>query len=248
MTFLFLSINAQHTEEYYFTIYSEHLEEQRNVWVSLPKYYHQNNYECHTLYVLDGDSQRAGETFRAIRNELFESGGYIEPLIIVGIEQKRRSYELSPNGKTGKKFYSFIDNELIPQIDSTFNTNTNRIIAGHSLGGYYALYVWMQNEKVSSCMAFSPAIFNKEGKIIEDLEEYLKKSQPKGTIYINNGTDSHVEQKIKKYIPKFLEVLDTKLVNSELLQYKEYEGHGHNFTPIVGLTDGLLHHLSLIHI
>ena len=244
IAFITLNINAQYTEEFYFTIDSEHMEEERNIWVSLPKYYNQNKYDCHTLYVLDGDSYRSGETFRAIRNELFESGGYIEPLIIVGIEQKRRSYELSPYGKTGAKFSAFLSNEVIPLIDSKFQTNGNRIIAGHSLGGYYALHIWMTNKDINSCLAFSPAIFNKEGKIIDDINEYLTTNQPSGTIYINNGTDSHVEKRIKKYIPELLKVFETKLDNSEMLQYKEYLGHGHNFTPIVGLTDGLLHHFS----
>ena len=244
LIFMSLSIKAQFTEELYFTIDSEHLEEPRNIWVSLPKFYNENKYNCHTLYVFDGDLKRSGETLRSIRNELFESGGYIEPLIIVGIEQNRRSYELNPYGKTGKKFSSFVNQEVIPLIDSRFRTNSNRIIAGHSMGGYCALYMWMEHDSFNSCMAFSPAVFNNNGQIIEDLNELLASQEAKGTIYINNGTVGDVENKIKNYIPELLEVLESKLVHPNNLLYNEYEGFGHNFTPIVGFADGLLHHFS----
>ena len=131
-----------------FRIKSEHLDQERSIWISLPKYYAENKYQCHTLYLLDADQIQSSQTIKSIRNQLFENGGYIQPLIIVGITQINRSRELSPYGKTGAKFLRYINEEVIPLIDSTFNTIPDRIIAGHSLGGYFALHTWMASIKM----------------------------------------------------------------------------------------------------
>lgn len=237
-------MHAQYIEEFHFKVESAILGETREVWVSLPKYYHENSYRCHTLYLLDGDSHQSSQTIRAIRNELFERGGYIRPLIIVGIEQKRRSHELSPYGETGKKFLDFIELELVPSIDSSFNTNEDRIIAGHSMGGYFSLNVWMNSEQFNSCFAFSPAIYNQENKITKDLEAYLRLQKPKGVVYVNNGTEGTTENLIQEYIDELKDAFAQYGTAHLFFQYKEYEGYGHNFTPIVGMTDALLFHFS----
>ena len=237
-------LNGQQSEPLVQTIYSDYLETERAIWISFPKNSDGKKTPCHVLYLLDGDQIQMSETIRAIRNNLFESGGYIRPLIIVGIEQVNRSRELSAGGKTGLKFFDFIDKEVIPFIDGNYNTVNDRIIAGHSLGGYYALSVWMKSDKISSCFAFSPAIFNKENKISKDLDTYLTISKPKGLVYVNVGTESNVEQKIQKYMPELSRVFKKHESDTLLYHFKEYEGYGHNFTPIVGITDGLLFHFA----
>ena len=227
-----------------FRIKSEHLDQERSIWISLPKYYAENKYQCHTLYLLDADQIQSSQTIKSIRNQLFENGGYIQPLIIVGITQINRSRELSPYGKTGAKFLRYINEEVIPLIDSTFNTIPDRIIAGHSLGGYFALHTWMASIKFNSCFAFSPAIYYKENRITADLGDYLNREHPKGILYINNGTESITELRIKKYISDLTKTFHSNASDSLFFKYKEYEGYGHNFTPIVGTTDGLLFHFS----
>jgi len=237
-------IFSQYQTEHRFTINSNHLDDTREVWVSLPKYYHQNKYKCHTLYLFDGDNIQSNETIKAIRNELFECGGYIEPLIIVGVEQKVRNRELSPYGSRGKVFQEFIESELIPCIESSYSTNGDRIIAGHSLGGYYALHLWMKSNLFSSCFAFSPAIYNNENRITKDIVEYLEANQPKGHVYVNNGTQGNTERRIKEYIEELKSAFTTHGNQDLYFKYDEHEGQGHNFTPMLGLADALLFHFS----
>lgn len=231
-------------QEQSFTIYSKYLQEERSFWVSLPKHYDVQQYACHALYVFDADEQQSSQTYKAIRNQLFEVGQYIRPLIIIGIEQKNRSRELQPHQKKGKQFSNFVEKEVVPFIDSVYNTIPDRIIAGHSLGGYFALNTWMQSELFRACFAFSPAIYCDDNRIRSDLDNYFKNKRPKGLLYVNHGTEGRTESEIQKYIPAFNKVLNQNKNDSLLYQYKVYQNYGHNYTPIVGLTDALLFHFS----
>ncbi len=232
------------TDTFHMTIQSEHLDQDQTIRVSLPKNYQSKRLKCHTLCLLDGDVLGMATTIRAIRDELFESGGYIQPLIIVGIEQIHRSRELNPYGKTGQKFFSFIDHELIPRVDSMYHTLPDRIISGHSLGGYFALHTSLKSSKINSCFAFGQSIFNRENQITSNLREHLDSTQVKGTVYVNNGTEGSTEKKIKGYISELINVFHQNSSSALDFQYKEYEGYGHNFTPVVGMTDVLLLHFS----
>lgn len=247
LSFLFINTNiilSQHTDRDLHTIYSEYLEEDRSFWVSTPQYYEHRMDRCHVLFMFDGGNIRPSETAISIRNELYENGGFIEPLIIVGINHKNRSHEMNPLNEIGPNFLKFVSEEVVSFIDSTYNTLPDRIISGHSLGGYFALHAWMNTTVFNSCFAFSPAIFNNENTITPLLKQYIKTQRPKGLVYMNNGTESETEQNIQTYIGDLTRVFKKNQNDTLLFKYREYEGYGHYFTPIVGLTDGLLFHFS----
>ncbi len=137
-------------------LYSEILDEERELWVSLPRSYHDSLYvqsSYPVLYLLDPDYHFFSMV--AVREAL--TGGlynYMPEMIIVGITNTDRSRDLTPTNSavihSGKKihttsggadnFLSFIENELIPFVDSKYRTNNYRILNGHSFGGLFTLY------------------------------------------------------------------------------------------------------------
>ncbi len=104
---------------------------------------------------------------KATMDELINSG-QIEPMIVVtpdaGNNLKGSFYTNSfPPGDTSRSYagrmQDFITNEVVPFIDSAYNTYTDRAhrgISGHSMGGYGAIKIAMlRNSLFSSASAMS---------------------------------------------------------------------------------------------
>ncbi len=72
-------------------------------------------------------------------------------------------YEMAVSGGADK-FLSFVTKELLPNTDKAYRTDTaNRILAGHSLGGYFTLYALQQqlegkHNGFSSYISASPSL------------------------------------------------------------------------------------------
>lgn len=106
---------------------------------------------------------------------LMQNGG--DGVIVVGVAcgstNARRNHELTPDlgklssavgGDTsyqnggGKVFSDFVTDKVIPYVESNYNTNSIRGIAGSSSGGIEAFYIGMENmDKFSYIGALSPA-------------------------------------------------------------------------------------------
>lgn len=104
------------------------------------------------IYVLDGESQFLNTVSTVDFLSSAPLGNDLMPRsIVVGIPNTNRNRDLSPikgviaNDSTtleitggGKKFLNFITQELIPYVDSQYETSEHRTIIGHSLGGLLA--------------------------------------------------------------------------------------------------------------
>lgn len=112
----------------------------------------------------------------------YEKAGLLPPLILVGVGYKSfeamdslrvRDYlypsalpadELKAPGG-GEQFRQFLNQELLPSIDSTYRTLAqNRTLLGHSFGGYFALYTLLSQAKsktqaFQNFVAASPAVW-----------------------------------------------------------------------------------------
>jgi hypothetical protein len=107
------------------------------------------------LLVLDGFWY--GDMTAQIMDELLEEGT-MPKCLMVSIDYvggsgpyKRFSDLVYPfpdadEERKGDKFYQFLTQELMPEIESTYPTDTTRrTLLGHSLGGYFALYSLFDN-------------------------------------------------------------------------------------------------------
>ncbi|MEE9430958.1 MAG: alpha/beta hydrolase-fold protein [Melioribacteraceae bacterium] len=152
------------------TITSKVLEKEFELFISFPKNYTtKDTINYPVLYVLDGKF-----TFRAFKGaqQYLSIDGTIEDVIIVGINSNKGGqngryndytissdtildrkmddyYGLSKGAfKSGgaEKFLESIKTEIVPFVDKNYKTNSNRGISGHSLGGLFTTYCFLNSD------------------------------------------------------------------------------------------------------
>ncbi len=125
-------------------LYSEFLNQERNIFVWIPERF--KNESLPVLYLLDGGINEKFKQITKLINELIKSN-FIQPLMIVGIENINRNLDFTKNTNVAKdkkwvteygnaeNFEKFIVLELLPHISKNYNTNNSKTIVGESLGG-----------------------------------------------------------------------------------------------------------------
>ncbi len=157
-------------------LHSKSLNETRKALVYLPDEYDQNK-KYDVLYTLDGQSFQSG-ILAAVTARLLAVTGFIPPIILVAIDgqgKRKRDFNLA-NAKTvdgrdlsgaASVYYRFLTNELIPKIDQSFSTTGQQLLSGHSFGGIFAAYAFIENpDTFDGYFAFSPS-FNDNDKLVE---------------------------------------------------------------------------------
>lgn len=134
-----------------FTIYSEILNSDRELSVSLPDSYEDNDYTNYpVIYILDG--RKYFHSFSGVITQLSSDvSPQIPEMIVVGITSQDRVKDSSPThsliGYSGKEengyevsgraddFLKFIQKELIPFVEKNYRTNSYRTFVGNSFTG-----------------------------------------------------------------------------------------------------------------
>jgi uncharacterized protein len=141
-------------------LYAPGIGDSFTVWVSLPPGYDtQPGKHYPVVYLLDANLYF--DVMAPVLNK-YCGVGLAPEVIVVGIGYKDfatmdslrnrdytyptalAEYEMAVSGGADK-FLTFVTKELLPYTDKTYRTDTaNRILAGHSLGGYFTLYALQQ--------------------------------------------------------------------------------------------------------
>jgi predicted alpha/beta superfamily hydrolase len=224
-----------------FRMYSKNVSDTFTISVNLPNDYKEQQSEKYpVVYLLD-----ANLYFDIVATTLnkYSDVGLAPSVILVGIGYKDfpamdslRSrddtyptaipeYEMSVSGGADK-FLSFINNELVPKIDKEYKVDTSkRILMGHSLGGYFTAYAFLQYLKeqgngFNSYIAASPSIHYNKYWLLNQLKEIPspKSSQKKINLYITYGGLEDAESQSDSSIMK-LSDLTNRL--SSLLEVKQ---------------------------
>jgi enterochelin esterase-like enzyme len=136
------------------TVYSEHLEQERTIYVYLPPASGANRETCYpTLYLNDGQDREALR-LRETLARLYARRA-VRPFLVIAIatgENRLQEYgtAVSPNaqglGGLAGAYGRFVIEELLPHIEASFpvqTTTQSRTILGISLGGLSAFdIVW----------------------------------------------------------------------------------------------------------
>jgi predicted alpha/beta superfamily hydrolase len=170
-----------------FTIKSAVLGEDRRVLVRTPPGYETNKVTYPVMYMTDGDAHIA-HTSGSI--DFLARNGRMSELILVGIPNTDRVRDLSPTkpsnaGATGApqlptaggadNFIKFIETELIPEINKRYRITPYRILAGHSLGGMFAIHTMITKpELFHSYVAVSPALQWDNQIVVKRAEDFFK--------------------------------------------------------------------------
>ena len=199
-------------------ISSEILNEDRPIIISLPVGYEAEQSNYPVIYVLDG-LENIKHTVGTI--ELLSESGLIAPLIIVGIQSLDRARDLTPSnagqnvyGGTGNagisqsggasKFLSFIENELIPYIETNYKTHPFRILEGHSFGGLFCVYAMMNKPNVFDAFIIeAPALWWNNEEMTEQAKEFFKENASfDKTVYFGVGGNEGwgMRQELIRYV------------------------------------------------
>ena len=118
-------------------------------------------------------------------------------------------YQMTVSGGADK-FLSFINNELIPQIDKEYKTDTSkRVLMGHSLGGYFTVYTLLQDllgksNSFNSYIAASPTIHYNKYYFLNQVKDIptQKSRHKKINAYITFGGQEDAESKTDSSVMK----------------------------------------------
>ena len=170
-------------------INSSVLGEERTILVRVPPGYETNKVRYPVLYMTDGNAHinHTGSTV-----EFLARNGRMSELVVVGITNTDRTRDLSPTHVTttvgggntalqwptsggSDKFIKFIETELIPEIEKSYRVQPYRILAGHSLGGMFAIYTMVSKpELFNAYVAVSPALQWDNQVVVKRAEEFFK--------------------------------------------------------------------------
>lgn len=170
--FVLFSVNINASEPVFNGIIdslkSKILKESRNYYVYLPPSYESSKAHFPVVYVLDGDQHRwqaitgviEGLSTGTLQNQIHQA-------IVIAIPNTYRSRDLTPTelptwtfeGNVLETFeYSggaanylqFMQDELIPHIESQYRTTKKRILVGESFGGLFAAYTLLSKPELFS--------------------------------------------------------------------------------------------------
>ena len=201
-----------------YVLTSKVLQEERPIIISLPYGYENSDANYPVIYLLDG----LGNIKHQIGTvALLTESGKIPPVIIVAIESLDRSRDLTPSnagkdvyGGTGKEgipqsggapvFLQFLEEELIPFVESNFQTHPYRILEGHSFGGLFGTYALMDKTALFDAYIIqSPALWWNKEEMTEKAKEFFKSTAVMNTsVYfgIGGGDGWGMRQELIRYV------------------------------------------------
>ncbi len=228
-----------------FTLQSTYTETQYDLKIAYPKTYDATK-KYHTIYLLDGDDY-FDEASAVISNQQRED------VILIGIgyvgnNQRGRDYSFPkdsdfPNASGGaKEFIQFINNQLIPKVETEMGVKSKaRTIYGHSLGGYFALYILFQQEHPNpfdNSIAISPNLMWKDAYLF-DLEQqyYNQRDSLDKRIYMTVGDLEGAS--INLFFNAFKNKLLTRNYTGLSLDYERLSHVSHRNSPIISFKNAL---------
>ncbi|RXM53345.1 MULTISPECIES: alpha/beta hydrolase [unclassified Chryseobacterium] len=199
------------------TVFSKVLNENREIWVHLPKTYNDtgiNPAKYPVIYLLDGEinfEYYTGLTDFIARTPYAD----IPECIVVGIKNTERTRDLTPT-KSQKKspvnpavtlfadsggsenFVKFMQEELKPFISKTYRTQEYSVLVGHSFGGLFAINVLLTHpEYFNAYVANDPSLWWDNEVTISRVQTYLEKNKkfPVGKSLYVSQADNEEQQK-----------------------------------------------------
>ncbi|MBK8504143.1 MAG: tetratricopeptide repeat protein [Saprospiraceae bacterium] len=178
-----------------YSISSSILGEDRPYLVYLPDDYNPSGDPIAVLYLLDGSGHFHHTTGIV---SFLKNQGRIPNMLVVAIPNTSdRTHDLTPtieldsSAKTGfpsaggaDKMLAFIRDELIPAIDSTYHTNSYRILVGHSFGGIFSVNALMKEpELFDAHISISPSMWWDKQNLVSRADSFLESTDTLDVFY-----------------------------------------------------------------
>ena len=251
------------------SIYSKILEESRQFYVQLPEDYDREDTKKYpVVYILDGDVLLP--TLSIVQD--YYSGGFTPEMILVGIsnaenrtrdlttskdEQPVRIQSTTQNGE-GNNFVRFIQEELIPIVESKYRVTSYRTLIGHSYGGLFAMHVlihypdlfdnyiaidpsldWDNRQLLSEAKEILPFVDYSNKSLFISLNGQLHMQKPEMTI-ANVMKDSTDFTSFSRANLAFSDLIKEHADNGLAYEWKFYPRDLHGTIPFPSMMDGLI--------
>lgn len=252
------------------SLHSKILGETRKIWVYVPnsnKIFARQRYPV--VYLFDGDGHFC--SVMGIIQQLSEvNGNMILPqMILIGITNTDRTRDLTPSHVTsdgeidtaflrtsggGEKFTSFLEEELIPYVDSLYPTTPYRTLIGHSFGGLMVINILINHTKLfNSYISIDPSMWWDNKRLLNLARSVLAEKDFTGrSLYLGiaNTIDPGLDTNIVKidtslatrHIRSILELsrcLKENKKNNLKYDWKYYNNDDHGSVPLIAEYDGL---------
>jgi predicted alpha/beta superfamily hydrolase len=229
-------------------VYSQILEEERTISISLPDGYETSEKAYPVLYVLDAEGE---ETFPKCVSTVTDlnAKGFAPQMIVVGIWNTDRNRDMIPEavshrpGSGGsKKFLNFINDELMPYINQNYHGSAYSILYGMSNSALFAVFALLDKpETFNAVIASSPMIGHCPEHMQKKAEAFVRKSLTNDLfLYMIYGTDD--SRRVTEYVPDFQNYLNTNAPKRFTSRLEILDGEGH--VPASSLARGLQHTFS----
>ncbi len=255
LIFLLLSITVQSQSVGTVSIGTKHelisqvLGEERQYLVNLPASYEKDVFYTQKKYpvliLLDADNN-----FRFASSMIqFMSAGETEQIpemIVVAVVNTARTRDMTA-GLVGKpdNFSTFLESELLPQIDQQYRTLPYRILAGHSLAGLFALNCFLQQRAFQSYIAIDPTLTWDQNAVVKKAAPILTSTQSfQSKLFLaqaNNPFEPGQHTGLRgNAFDRFRAVLASNQSKRFTHQYIFYPQENHYSVPFQSFRDGLL--------
>ncbi|MEZ4898973.1 MAG: alpha/beta hydrolase-fold protein [Saprospiraceae bacterium] len=229
-----------------FSITSQLLGEERPIIVSLPTDYDSTQADYPVMYLTDG-RQNIWHVMGTI--EVLTRTGSIPPLIVIGIESTNRMRDFTmtkganqPGSGGGHQFLAFMEQELIPYVDSAYRTHPFRLLEGHSLGGLFAASIFIENPDLfDGYIVMSPALWWNNEDLTKQVAPFLKAhTHLDKALFFGIGTgESSPDFGMRKELKNFVDALAAGQASGLRYERKEMEDEGHMSSALLSNYYGL---------
>jgi predicted alpha/beta superfamily hydrolase/TolA-binding protein len=201
----------------YRVIHSQILDEDRLLFVHLPRDYGETRLAYPVLYLLYVDVFNYFAD-AAMVTERLGTTGEIPSLIIVGVANSNRYRDLLPiktrdrsEGGGSDNFLRFLEDELIPHVEKTYRTKSFRILAGPQAAAVFSLYTLITRPGLFQAVISENPFMNPENAefLYPKAESFFKNTAAlKDFLYIKCEKDERPQD--LAYAQKLAQFLEAK--------------------------------------
>ncbi|SHO62650.1 alpha/beta hydrolase-fold protein [Algoriphagus zhangzhouensis] len=234
-------------------IHSTILNEEREYWINLPESYDDEgtSYKKYPLLIiLDGNLH-----FQSITGAVnYMSSGYngnlrIPEMIVVAIQNINRRRDFTPDkivtsrpndSGGGENFLSFLEKELIPELDKNFRTTPYRILFGHSLGGLLATHAYMKEHTLfNSFIAVDPSFGTWDDETMDQKLEALTENSFDRYLYIATANWGKRNIRNRDRHVRLFESLNSKCEGEFPAKLEYFQDENHGSVPQIAFYNGI---------
>jgi predicted alpha/beta superfamily hydrolase len=173
----------------------------------------------------------------------------IPEMIVVAIQNIDRRRDFTPdkiitvrknNSGGGDRFLSFLEDELLPELEQNYRTSPYRILLGHSLGGLLAAHAYMKENSIfNSFIAVDPSFGTWDSETMDKKLDSLTSQSFDRFIYIATANWGKRNIRNRDRHIRWYESLNSKCSGVLPAKLEYFENEDHSSVPIIAFHNGI---------